>query len=154
MIQNHFTKAHLFVFLGIWLGFTALTYWIADHGIDDYDHRRLVTLTTLGTILGPMTGAISRNCQLLPRLLAQPAALLRGLPGRWNDSPAHQVAVQLGRVGTADGVVDCRPTRLVHGRDRVFRSRAELTAASTCPATLARWKGENHEVSSAPTGSP
>jgi hypothetical protein len=61
--QNHFTKAHLFVFLGIWLGFTALTYWIADHGIDDYDHSKLVILTTLSTILGPMTGAISRNCQ-------------------------------------------------------------------------------------------
>lgn len=61
--QNHFTKAHLFIFLGIWLGFTALTSWIADHGIDQYDHRRLVILTTLGTILGPMTGAISRNCQ-------------------------------------------------------------------------------------------
>ncbi len=61
--QNHFSKPHLFVFLGIWLGFTALTYWIADHGIDDYDHRKLVTLTALGTILGPMTGAISRNCQ-------------------------------------------------------------------------------------------
>ena len=32
--QNHFAKAHLFVFLGIWLGFTALTYWIAEHGIE------------------------------------------------------------------------------------------------------------------------
>ena len=61
--QNHFTKAHLFVFLGIWLGFTALTYWIAEHGIEQDSHRRLVILTTLGTILGPMTGAISRNCQ-------------------------------------------------------------------------------------------
>ncbi len=63
VFQSNFSKPHLVVFLGIWLGFTALTYWIADHGIDDYDHNRLVILTTLGTILGPMTGAISRNCQ-------------------------------------------------------------------------------------------
>jgi hypothetical protein len=63
LIENHFTKAHLFVFLGIWLSFTALTYWIAEHGIEQYDHNKLVFLTTLGTILGPMTGAISRDCQ-------------------------------------------------------------------------------------------
>jgi hypothetical protein len=62
-IENHFAKSHLFVFLGIWLGFTALTYWITQRGIEQYDHNRLVFLTTLGTILGPMTGAISRNCQ-------------------------------------------------------------------------------------------
>jgi len=63
LIENHFTKDHLFVFLFIWLGFTALNCWIAEHGIEQYDHRRLVVLTTLGTILGPMTGAISRDCQ-------------------------------------------------------------------------------------------
>ncbi len=63
MIENHLTKNHLFVFLFIWLCFTALNYWIAEHGIEQYDHRRLVVLTTLGTILGPMTGAISRDCQ-------------------------------------------------------------------------------------------
>lgn len=40
--QNHFTKAHGLVFLGIWLGFTALTYWIAEHGIQRDSHRRLV----------------------------------------------------------------------------------------------------------------
>ena len=50
-------------FLAIWLGFTALTFWIAEHGIEQDDHRRLVILTALGTILGPMTGAIARNCQ-------------------------------------------------------------------------------------------
>jgi hypothetical protein len=63
IIENHFTKAHFFVFLGIWLCFTTLTYWIAEHGIEQYDHNKLVVLTTLGTILGPMTGAISRDCQ-------------------------------------------------------------------------------------------
>ena len=34
-----------------------------EHGIEQYEHRRLVFSTTCGTILGPMTGAISRDCQ-------------------------------------------------------------------------------------------
>jgi hypothetical protein len=63
LIQNHFTKAHFFVFLGLWLCFTAWTYWIAEHGIEQHNHGRLVTVTTLGTILGPMTRAISDDCQ-------------------------------------------------------------------------------------------
>lgn len=63
LLENYFTRVHLFVFLGIWLCFTALTYWIAEHGIEQDSHGRLVLLTTLGTILGPMTGAISRDCQ-------------------------------------------------------------------------------------------
>ncbi len=63
VFENHFTRIHLFVFLGIWLCFTALTYWMADHGIGQDNHNRLVCLTTCGTILGPMTGAISRGWQ-------------------------------------------------------------------------------------------
>jgi hypothetical protein len=35
----------------------------AESGIEQDNHSRLVALTTCGTILGPMTGAISRNCQ-------------------------------------------------------------------------------------------
>jgi len=63
IVENHCTRAHVFVFLGIWLCFTGLTFWTADHGIGQDDHGKLVCLTTCGTILGPMTGAISRNCQ-------------------------------------------------------------------------------------------
>jgi hypothetical protein len=67
VIENHFTRHHLWVFLGIWLCFTGLTYWIiTEHGRGRYnrdDHNRQVCVTTCGTILGPMTGAISRNCQ-------------------------------------------------------------------------------------------
>lgn len=63
LIENNFTKKHFWVFLGIWACFTVWTYWIADHGIDEYDHGRLVVLATLGAILGPMTGAISRDLQ-------------------------------------------------------------------------------------------
>lgn len=63
IFENHFTRTHLVVFLGMWLSFTVVTYWIADHGIGQDEHGKLVFLTTCGTILGPMTGAISRNCQ-------------------------------------------------------------------------------------------
>jgi hypothetical protein len=63
IIENNFTRYHFIVFLGIWLCFTCSTYWIADNGIEQDNHNRLVFLTTCGTILGPMTGAISRNCQ-------------------------------------------------------------------------------------------
>jgi hypothetical protein len=110
--QNHFTKAHLFVFLGIWLGFTALTFWIAEHGIDQYDHRRLVILTTLGTILGPMTGAISRNCQscclafslsLLPYcgafLAVATLPLFIKLPFNWGASALRMTLWILGLLG-------------------------------------------------------
>jgi hypothetical protein len=63
VFENNFSRSHLVVFLVTWVGFTGWTYWIAEHGIDQYDHSRLVVLTTAGTVLGPMTGAISRNCQ-------------------------------------------------------------------------------------------
>jgi hypothetical protein len=63
IMENNFTRYHFFVFLGIWLCFTGLTYWIAENGIEQYNHNHLVFLTTCGTVLGPMTGAISRNCQ-------------------------------------------------------------------------------------------
>lgn len=64
LLQNHFGKGQLLSLLGIWAAFTALTYRIADGGIDRQpDHNRLVLLTTCATPLGPMTGAISRSCQ-------------------------------------------------------------------------------------------
>ena len=112
VFQNNFSKPHLFVFLGIWLGFTALTYWIADHGIDQYDHRRWVILTTLGTILGPMTGAISRNCQscclafslsLLPYcgafLVCGTLPLFIKLPFQWGASALRMTLWIVGQVG-------------------------------------------------------
>ena len=110
--QNHFTKAHLFVFLGIWLGFTVLTYWIAEHGIEQDSHRKLVILTTLGTILGPMTGAISRNCQscclaasisLLPYcgafLAAGTLPLFIKLPFKWGASALRMALWIVGLLG-------------------------------------------------------
>lgn len=63
-LQNHFGKSQLLALLGTWAVFTVLTFLIADGGIDrGRDHYRQVLLTTCATLLGPMTGAISRQCQ-------------------------------------------------------------------------------------------
>jgi hypothetical protein len=63
-IENNFTKRHLFVALGIWLSFAVLTCWIANHAGPDWPgHTRRASLTTCGTILGPMTGAILKDGQ-------------------------------------------------------------------------------------------
>jgi len=61
VFENNFSRLHLVVFLVIWACFTGWTYWIAEHGIDRYDHNRLVILTTGGTILGPMTSLKSTS---------------------------------------------------------------------------------------------
>ena len=44
VFQNNFSRLHLVVFLVIWACFTGWTYWIAEHGIDQYDHTRLTVL--------------------------------------------------------------------------------------------------------------
>ncbi len=79
----------------IWLVFTVLTHRIVSTGLDDYDPAT-VALTTAGSILGPMTGAISRNFQdcclkfslwlMLPCLAALNAGVAVQLftpPNRW-----------------------------------------------------------------------
>lgn len=48
----------------MWVGFACLTLWIVLNGLDDAEQRPgVVAATTFGTILGPMTGAISRGGQ-------------------------------------------------------------------------------------------
>lgn len=63
-VKNQLTKAHGIVF-GILLGiFAVWTFLIVDAGLDTGDeHYARVFITTLGTITGPLTGAISRNFQ-------------------------------------------------------------------------------------------
>jgi len=61
---RRFRRTHLYVFLAIWLGFTFWTFAIVNSGVDSSPGRtRTVCVTTAATILGPMTGAISRNLQ-------------------------------------------------------------------------------------------
>jgi len=59
-----FSRWHLWSALTIWFVFAALTLWIVSLGLDDArQHPNVVAATTVGTLLGPMTGAISRGFQ-------------------------------------------------------------------------------------------
>ncbi len=61
---TRFGLSHAVVFGVVWLGFTALTYMAVSGGLSNASQERgLVAMTTLGTIAGPMTGAISRRFQ-------------------------------------------------------------------------------------------
>lgn len=64
MIENHFTKKHLWVFLVMIGVFTVLNGFVALAAIDKGgDYKRQVISTTAATILGPMTGAVARDFQ-------------------------------------------------------------------------------------------
>lgn len=63
-IRSRFSRWHLWTALGLWAAFSVLTLWIVSEGLDDAsDKPQTVAATTLGTVLGPMTGAISRDFQ-------------------------------------------------------------------------------------------
>ena len=85
--------------------------YFSDHRLQ-YDHNRRVFLTTLGTILGPMTGAISRNCQscclafslsLLPYcgafMVAGTLPLFIKLPFKWGASALRMTQWIVGLLG-------------------------------------------------------
>jgi hypothetical protein len=94
-----FSRWHGRVALALWLAFTVLTFLIVSGGSAGSAGRPLVVAkTTAGTVLGPMTGAISRNFQrcclrfslsLLPMcaaglLVAFAVQLLVPPRGRWS----------------------------------------------------------------------
>ncbi len=61
---NRVSWWHAGVFVVLWLLFTSWTLLIVSYGLDDASsHLGVVAATTAGTILGPMTGAISRGFQ-------------------------------------------------------------------------------------------
>jgi hypothetical protein len=64
LFKNNLSRWHLRSFLWIYVIFTILISFIAYMGIDKHDnHTALFILTTLGSISGPMVGAISREFQ-------------------------------------------------------------------------------------------
>ena len=62
--RNHLTRSHRTIFLVLWAGFAALTFLVTaiqvPHGPDGYGQ---VLAATIGTLAGPMPGALSRGCQ-------------------------------------------------------------------------------------------
>jgi hypothetical protein len=62
--RNNLTKAHLMVFACLLVIFSILTFLISNAGINQRpENDALVLLTTLGTISGPLVGAIARDFQ-------------------------------------------------------------------------------------------
>lgn len=63
-MRGTLTNSHKLTFVVILSIFTVLTYLITDAGIDPgKEHNKRVVQTTLGTMTGPMTGAIARGFQ-------------------------------------------------------------------------------------------
>ena len=63
-LASRFSRWHAWVAVIMWLGFTVLTFFAVLNGLDHATERpKTVALTTAGTALGPMTGAISRDFQ-------------------------------------------------------------------------------------------
>ena len=61
-IARHFTRWHLAIALVLWLLFSGLTFWIAINAEIIRQAGRVIE-TTAATLLGPMTGAVSRGMQ-------------------------------------------------------------------------------------------
>lgn len=62
--RNNFTRTHRTIFLVMWAVFAALTFTVTamnvPRGPDDFGQ---VIMATIGTLAGPMPGALSRGCQ-------------------------------------------------------------------------------------------
>lgn len=89
-------RGHTVLFALLWLGFSVLTYAAVSGGLSNASQERgRVILTTVGTITGPMTGAIARrfqSCCLEASLALLPYAaggLLLGVAFQFLPLPQH-----------------------------------------------------------------
>ena len=96
-----FSVAHLATWLVLWGLFTVLTLWATSQGLDD---KRYVLPATAATILGPMTGAISRGasqgCCLQASLGLLPYAAACAIVGtavQFVPAPKH-IAAEIARL--------------------------------------------------------
>lgn len=64
VVARRFSLGHLWLFLAFWAVFATLTFLIVRDGLDEADrHPGVVAATTVGSVLGPLSGAISRDFQ-------------------------------------------------------------------------------------------
>lgn len=91
---SRFGLGHAIVFAVLWFCFTVLTYAAVSGGLTNASQEQgLVILTTIGTITGPMTGAICRefqSCCLRVSLILLPYAaggLMGGIAFQWLPLP-------------------------------------------------------------------
>jgi hypothetical protein len=64
-MKHNLTRTHAIVFVAMLAAFTVLTFLATNAGVDKGggEHNARVLQATLGTITGPLTGAISRGFQ-------------------------------------------------------------------------------------------
>ena len=60
---RHFTRTHLFIFLGFYIVFAGLTALALSAGSDSDRREAPIVSAALGSISGPFTGAIARHFQ-------------------------------------------------------------------------------------------
>ena len=62
-IFHNFSRVHLYVFLGFYLAFAALTFFALNAGSASDRRENQIAAATLGAVSGPFTGAIARHFQ-------------------------------------------------------------------------------------------
>ncbi|HEU5125827.1 MAG TPA: hypothetical protein VFW05_17380 [Verrucomicrobiae bacterium] len=60
---NNFSRVHLYIFLGFYITFAALTFFTLDSGSDSERRENQIVGATFGVVSGPFTGAIARHFQ-------------------------------------------------------------------------------------------
>jgi hypothetical protein len=60
---QHFSREHLYLFLGFYVGFAALTFLALSAGSESDRRENAIAAATMGVVSGPFTGAIARHCQ-------------------------------------------------------------------------------------------
>src|SRR6267378_6276699 len=59
----NFGRVHLYIFLGFYLAFAALTFFALHAGSESDRRENPIAAATLGSVSGPFTGAIARHFQ-------------------------------------------------------------------------------------------
>ena len=101
VFENNFSRLHLVVFLLIWACFTGWTYWIAEHGIDQYDHMRLKRNHARSTTGLPAREALRNNS--LPS--KSPPS------GKWPCPPSPDMCRRERSLGLPNDSAKCLPHR-------------------------------------------
>ncbi|MFO1488582.1 MAG: hypothetical protein U1F65_08895 [Verrucomicrobiota bacterium] len=60
---QHFSRAHLYLFLGFYMAFAALTFFVLNAGSESDRRENAIAAATIGVVSGPFTGAIARHFQ-------------------------------------------------------------------------------------------
>ena len=60
---HNFSRVHLYIFLGFYLAFAALTFLALNAGSESDRRENRIAAATIGAVSGPFTGAIARHFQ-------------------------------------------------------------------------------------------